>query len=117
VFSGAQHATIPALAASATYDPVKGAQPVSLLFNFTGIVAVPADSPVNTIAELADYGKRKAGGLNFGSPGVGTPSHLAGAKLMASTGTPSQFIHYKGGAPMMADLVAARPWTALSAGR
>jgi tripartite-type tricarboxylate transporter receptor subunit TctC len=108
LFSGAQHATIPAISAAATYDPVKGAQPVSVLFNFTGIVAVPADSPVNTIAELVAHGKKKAGGLNFGSPGVGTPSHLAGAKLTASTGTPAQFVHYKGGSPMMADLVASR---------
>lgn len=108
LFSGAQHATIPALAAAAAYDPVKGAQPVSVLFNFTGIVAVPADSPVNTIGELAGLAKSKAGGLNFGSPGVGTPSHLAGAKLLVLTGAPAQFIHYKGGAPMMADLVTGR---------
>lgn len=108
LFSGAQHATIPAISAAATYDPVKGAQPISVLFNFTGIVAVPAESPVNSIGDLVKFGKKKAGGLNFGSPGVGTPSHLAGAKLMASTGTPSQFVHYKGGAPMMSDLVAAR---------
>lgn len=108
LFSGAQHATIPAMSASAAYDPVKGAQPISVLFNFTGIVAVPAESPVNTVAELVEYGKKKAGGLNFGSPGVGTPSHLASAKLAALTGAPAQFVHYKGGSPMMADLLAAR---------
>ncbi len=108
LFSGAQHATIPALAAAATYDPVKGAQPVSVLFNFTGIVAVPADSPANSISELAAFAKAKSGGLNFGSPGVGTPSHLAAAKLLVMLGAPAQFIHYKGGAPMMADLVAGR---------
>lgn len=108
LFSGAQHATIPALSAAATYDPVKGAQPVSVLFNFTGIVAVPAESPVKSIGELAAFAKAKAGGLNFGSPGVGTPSHLAAAKLLVLLGAPAQFIHYKGGAPMMADLVTGR---------
>jgi len=108
LFSGAQHATIPALASAASYDPVKGAQPISTVFNFTGIVAVPADSPVKSIKELAAFAKGKAGGANFGSPGVGTPSHLAAAKLLVLTGAPAQFIHYKGGAPMMADLVAGR---------
>lgn len=108
MFSGAQHATIPAIAAAATYDPVKGAQPVSVLFNFVAIVAVPADSPVNSVAELVAYGKKKDGGLNFGSPGVGTPSHLAGVKLVAATGVPAQFVHYKGGSPMMTDLITGR---------
>lgn len=108
LFSGAQHATIPALSDTATYDPVKGAQPVSVLFNFVAVVAVPADSPVTSVADLVELGKKKAGGLNFGSPGVGTPSHLAGAKLTASTKTPVQFVHYKGGSPMMADLLAGR---------
>ena len=108
LFSGAQHATIPAMTASAPYDPVKGAQPVAIVFNFAAAVAVPADSPVNSIADLVALSKKKPGGLNFGSPGVGTPSHLAAAKLMAKAGMQAQFVHYKGGAPMMTDLIADR---------
>lgn len=108
LFSGSQHATVPAMSGTGTYDPVKGAQPISVLFNFTAIVAVPVDSPVNSIADLVALGKTKAGGLNFGSPGVGTPSHLAGAKLVASAKTPAQFVHYKGGSPMMTDLLGGR---------
>lgn len=108
LFSGSQHATVPAITASGTYDPVKGAQPIAVLFNFAAIVAVPADSPVNSITELVAFAKAKAGGLNFGSPGVGTPSHLAGAKLVASTKIPAQFVHYKGGSPMMTDLLGGR---------
>lgn len=96
------------MSSTATYDPVKGAQPISVLFNFAAIVAVPADSPVNSIAELVALGKSKAGGLNFGSPGVGTPSHLAGAKLVASANAPAQFVHYKGGSPMITDLLGGR---------
>ena len=108
LFSGSQHATVPAMSSTATYDPVKGAQPISVLFNFTAVVGVPADSPVNSIAELVEFGKAKAGGLNFGSPGVGTPSHLAAAKLVAAAKAPAQFVHYKGGSPMMTDLLGRR---------
>lgn len=108
IFSGAQHATIPALSETAIYDPVKGAQPVAVLFNFTGILAVPADSPANSIADLVALAKKKPQGLNFGSPGAGTPSHLASAKLLAATGAKAEFIHYKGGSPMMADLLAGQ---------
>src|SRR5664279_1932763 len=108
IFSGAQHATTPAITPSVAYDPVKGAQPVAIVFNFAGVVAVPADSTAKSIAELVALSKSKPGGLNFGSPGIGTPSHLAAAKLMAVTGMKAQFVHYKGGAPMMTDLVASR---------
>ena len=108
ILSAAQHATIPAIVDTAAYDPIKGNQPITLLFDITTVVAVPADSPVNSFAELIVFGKKKPDGLTFGSPGVGTPSHLTGAKLMAATKTPVLFVHYRGGAPMMADLLPGR---------
>jgi tripartite-type tricarboxylate transporter receptor subunit TctC len=107
VFSGSQHAAVPAVQ-SAPYDPVKGFQPITLLFNLAALVAVPVTSPAGTVAELLDYGKKKPGGLLFGSPGVGTPSHLLAAKIGAATKTPMQYVHYRGGSPMMADLVTGR---------
>src|SRR5262249_61001014 len=58
--------------------------------------------------DLLDIGKKKPGGLLFGSPGVGTPSHLLAAKIASATNTPMQYVHYRGGAPMMADLVTGR---------
>ncbi len=107
VFSGSQHAAVPAVQ-SAPYDPIKGFQPITLLFNLAALVAVPVTSPANSVAELLQYGKNKPGGLLFGSPGVGTPSHLLAAKISEATKTPMQYVHYRGGAPMMADLVTGR---------
>jgi tripartite-type tricarboxylate transporter receptor subunit TctC len=108
LFSGSQHSTIPALSVGASYDPIKGNQPVSLLFNMATVVGVPADSPVNDFADLVAFAKTKPDGLSFGSPGMGTPSHLMGAKLMHLTKTPVQFVHYRGGSPMMADFITGR---------
>jgi tripartite-type tricarboxylate transporter receptor subunit TctC len=107
VFSGSQHAAVPAVQ-SAPYDPVKGFQSITLLFDLAALLAVPVTSPANTVAELLAYGKKKPGGLLFGSPGVGTPSHLLAAKISDATNTPVQHVHYRGGAPMMADLVTER---------
>jgi tripartite-type tricarboxylate transporter receptor subunit TctC len=107
VFSGSQHAAVPAVQ-SAPYDPVKGFQSVTLLFNLAALIAVPVTSPANSVAELLEYGKKKPGGLLFGSPGVGTPSHLLAAKISDATKTSMQYVHYRGGAPMMADLVTER---------
>ena len=56
VFSGSQHAAVPAVQ-SAPYDPVKGFQSITLLFDLAALLAVPVTSPANTVAELLDYGK------------------------------------------------------------
>jgi tripartite-type tricarboxylate transporter receptor subunit TctC len=107
VFSGSQLATVAALQ-GAPYDPVKGFQPVTLLFNLATLLVVPTESPAKSVAELLELGKKKAGGLLFGSPGVGSPSHLLAARIGIATSTPMQFVHYRGGAPMMADLITGR---------
>ena len=119
VFSGSQHATVPA-ASQATYEPVKGFSPITYLFNSVVVLTVPADSPVKSMAELYDWGRKKPGGLTFGTPGLGSPSHLLGAKVLLAANVPFEAVHYRGGAPMMADLVTGRvdfSWPTLSTSR
>jgi tripartite-type tricarboxylate transporter receptor subunit TctC len=119
VFSGSQHATVPAVG-TATYDPVKGFTPISYLFNSVVVLAVPADSPAKTIAELHELGRKKPGGLTMGTPGLGSPSHLLGAKILLAEKVPAQYVHYRGGAPMMADLITGRVdfgWPTLNTSR
>jgi tripartite-type tricarboxylate transporter receptor subunit TctC len=119
VFSGSQHATVPAVG-NATYEPVKGFAPVTFLFNSVTVLAVPADSPAKNLKELHDHGRKKQGGLTFGTPGLGSPSHLLGAKILLADKVPSESVHYRGGAPMMADLITGRVdfgWPTLSTSR
>ena len=73
VFPISQHASVPTMTANVSYDPVKGNKPISLLFSIATLVAVPADSPINSLAELKKVAAAKSGGLNVGSPGLGTP--------------------------------------------
>jgi tripartite-type tricarboxylate transporter receptor subunit TctC len=114
IFSGSQHMAVPAMSATAPYEPIKGFAPVSVLFHLATIVAVPTGLPAKTLQELLALGKTKPGGLTFGSPGVGTPSHLMAALLARATNTPVQYAHYRGGGPMMADLITGRVDFALS---
>ena len=108
VFSGSQHVAVPAMSATAPYEPIKGFAPITLLFDLTTLVAVPANLPAKNLAELWELGKKKPGGLSFGSPGVGTPSHMLAVRLGRATNTPVQMVHYRGGGPMMADLITGR---------
>jgi tripartite-type tricarboxylate transporter receptor subunit TctC len=108
VFPISQHASIPAMDPNVGYDPIKGNQPITLLFSIATLVVVPATSAISSLDSLKDFSRQKPGGLNVGSPGLGTPAHLSGAKLMNATATAVQFVHYRGAAPMMSDVIPGR---------
>jgi len=61
VFSGSQHATVPA-AGNAPYEPVKGFRQFTFLFNSVVVLTVPEDSPAKTMAELHDLGRKSWAG-------------------------------------------------------
>ena len=105
--TGSAHAAIPAMQPVA-YDPVKGFTPVTLLFRMPALLVVPHDSPAKSVAELLELGRKRPGGLSFGSAGVGTPAHLMAARIGLGTKTPIEFVQYRGGAPLMADLITGR---------
>src|SRR5450759_4722097 len=107
VFAGAQNAVLPAMQ-SVTYDPINGFAPVTVLFNLVNFLVVPHDSPANTLGALLALGRSKPGGLSAGTAGVGTTGHLTAARIGLSTNTPIQAVQYRGGAPMLADLMAGR---------
>jgi tripartite-type tricarboxylate transporter receptor subunit TctC len=116
VFSGSQHATVAAVG-NAGYEPVKGFAPITFLFNSVVVLTVPTASPAQSMKELHELGRTKPGGLTFGTPGLGSPSHLLGAKVLLADKVPFETAHYRGGAPMMADLVTGRvdfSWPTLS---
>jgi tripartite-type tricarboxylate transporter receptor subunit TctC len=107
VFSGAQHAAVPALQ-KVSYDPLGGFEPITLLFSIANLLTVPATSPANSVSDLLELGRKKPGGLLFGAPGAGSPPHLLAAQIAASQNVPMQFVQYRGGAPMMTDLISGR---------
>ena len=104
--TGSAHAAIPAMQPVA-YDPVKGFTPVTLLFRMPALMVVPQDSPAKSVAELLELGRKRPGGLSFGSAGV-APRAPDGGADRAGTNTPIQFVQYRGGAPLMADLITGR---------
>lgn len=105
--TGSAHAAIPAMQPVA-YDPVKGFTPITLLFRMPVLLVVPADSPAKSVADLLAIGRKRPGGLSFGSAGAGTPAHLLAAQIGRGTKTPIEFVQYRGGAPLMADLITGR---------
>ena len=57
---------------------------------------------------LVDAAKAAPGKLNYGSGGVGSSQHLAGAMFKARTGVDILHIPYKGSGPAVSDLLAGQ---------
>jgi tripartite-type tricarboxylate transporter receptor subunit TctC len=107
------HAIAPGLYKSLPYDFTRDLDPVGLLASTPNVLIVNPSLPVNSVPELIDYIKAHPGAVNYGSAGAGSTEHLAGELFRSMTGTQITHVPYKGGAPMMADLVAGQIQMAL----
>ena len=88
------------------FDPLRDYVPVSMVAEWSAILVVKKDMPVNTLAEFVTYAKARPGALNFGTTGYGSFAHLVSEVFMQRTGISMQHIQYKGGAPATTDLMA-----------
>lgn len=78
------------------YDTVRDFQPITALSGGPTVLAVPANAPYRTAAELIDAMRRAPGKFNYGSGGKGSVAHLAVEALLHQTGTEAVHIPYKG---------------------
>ncbi|MHC8943108.1 Bug family tripartite tricarboxylate transporter substrate binding protein [Advenella incenata] len=90
------------------FDSDKDLTPISLLGTSALVLAVPASVPVNSVPELVAMAKRDPTALNYASTGAGSSNQLAAELFKSTTGINLTHIPYKGGAPAIADLLAAR---------
>jgi tripartite-type tricarboxylate transporter receptor subunit TctC len=107
------HAIAPGLYKSLPYDFTKDLDPVGLVATTPNVLIVNPSVPARTVAELIAYIKAHPGQVNYGSAGPGSTEHLAGELFRSMTGTQITHVPYKGGAPMMADLMAGQIQMAL----
>ena len=87
------------------YDPIADFAPITHIGVGPLLLAVHADLPVTTVAELVKLAKAKPGQLSFGSPGIGTPPHLAGELFKHMTGIDTVHVPYQGGGKEVSDLI------------
>ena len=78
------------------FDPLKDLAPISTTLITSSILFVNNDLPVKSLAELIAYAKANPGKLSYGSPGVGTPQHVATELLSSLAGIKMEHIPYRG---------------------
>jgi len=105
------HAINPSLYSKLPFDPVKDFSPITRTGAATIIFVASPSIGAKTIKDLIALAKAKPRELNFGSPGSGTPHHLAGELLKTTAGIDLIHIPYKGAAPAVADLLGGQVHT------
>jgi tripartite-type tricarboxylate transporter receptor subunit TctC len=87
------------------YDPLRDFTPLSLVGSSPNMMLVREDSPLRSIADVLAAARDKPGQLSYGYAGNGTSPHLAGELLKYMTKVAITPVPYKGGAPVLNDLL------------
>ena len=90
------------------YDTLKDLAPVGLLGRQPNVLVVHPGVAAKSVRELLDMARVKPGGLNYGSGGIGTASHLATEMLELMASVDMTHVPYKGLGPALTDLLGGR---------
>jgi tripartite-type tricarboxylate transporter receptor subunit TctC len=98
----------PHLIKGVAYDPLKDFDYITLAVQAPNVLAVPANSPHKSLADVLAFHKANPGKMSFASAGNGTSDHLTAELFWQETKTTGLHIPYKGGAPAMSDLLGGQ---------
>jgi len=94
--------------ASMPYDPLRDFTPIMHTVDVNYALVIHPAVPVKTVAELVAHAKASPGKLSYGSAGAGSAPHLATELLKQRAGIDIVHVPYKGGGPMVADLLGGQ---------
>ena len=98
----------PALYPNLSYDPAKDFDSVGLLARFAMILVVNPSVPVNNLEEFKAWAAKQDGGVSYGTPGAGSPHHLATELFKLQTKLNLVHVPYKGAAPAVQDVMGGQ---------
>ena len=79
------------------YDPLRDFAPISLIATTPNVLAVNSNVKAASVKDLIALAKAHPGTLNYGTAGVGSPFHLAGALFNVMADVSIVDVPYKGG--------------------
>ena len=97
-----------AISRGLAFDPAVGFAPVALLADMPMVLVVSAGSTIGSLSDFIGQARDRRGGLNYGSTGVGTLSHLVMENLKLAAGIEVEHVPYRSNATALADLHAGQ---------
>jgi tripartite-type tricarboxylate transporter receptor subunit TctC len=95
----------PALYKKLAFNPDRDFRPVGLSARFHLLLTVKRDSPATSARDLIERARTAPGSIDYGSPGLGSPHHLAMERLTREAGVRLNHVPYKGMAPVLNDMM------------
>jgi tripartite-type tricarboxylate transporter receptor subunit TctC len=105
---GATNAINATLYDKLNFNLIRDIAPVSGIIRVPLIMEVHPSVPVRTVPEFIAYAKANPGKINMGSGGNGTTTHVAGELFKLMAGIDMVHVPYRGGAPMLIDLLGGQ---------
>lgn len=99
------HAVIPAILEQPPVNVETDLVPVFLVATAPYVIAVNADKPYRSFADVVAACKAKPGVVRYASVGIGTLGHLAMTVLGKKAGVEITHVPYRGGGPAMNDVL------------
>ena len=90
------------------YDLLKDLQPVTMALQTSVVLVVNPALKIASVKEFVELARSKAGELNFGTAGNGSPQHLQAEFFAQTAGFKATPVHYKGQSQAMTDLVGGQ---------
>ena len=107
--AGAPHAIGMSLFRKLSYDLAKDLAAIANIATFPSVIVIHPSMPVKSVKELIALAQARPGQINFASPNIGSPNHLAMELFKTMAGIDMVHIPYKGGSgQMMGDLVGGQ---------
>ncbi|WP_432784332.1 hypothetical protein AAEX37_01307 [Oligella sp. MSHR50489EDL] len=88
------------------FDPNKDLYPLTLAVTQPNVIAVTAESGIESLEQLVDEIKKNPDSMNFAIPGTGSGSHLSQELLLQTVGAKAQAIPYNSSPQALNSLVA-----------
>ncbi len=106
LLTNSAHAILGTMNKNLPFDPVADFAGIDLIGLAPTVVTVAPSLGVHNLAEFIALAQAKPGTLNYGSAGIGTATHLAGAYFGLLTGTKLVHVPYTVSQTIITDLLA-----------
>jgi tripartite-type tricarboxylate transporter receptor subunit TctC len=102
------NAIAPFVLSSIPYNAATDFSPITYLGYVPNVLVVKSSLPVNSVAQLIALAKQNPGQMTYGSSGIGSTQHLAGALFSKIAGVEMNHVPYKGSGQAIIDLLGGQ---------
>ncbi|MBR0652016.1 tripartite tricarboxylate transporter substrate binding protein [Roseomonas terrae] len=99
------HAISPLIVRTAGFETSRDFTTIAMVARASSVLVVPVDGPARDVPSLIQQARSAPSRLSYGSPGVGSPSHVAVVMMGQIAGFQAEHVPYRGNAAALTDMI------------